>query len=348
MAEADSGSYFDITRIRQASETMTNERLKYLLDQQQTGRISARQNAELHDWYEKADMRDNLTDRLSENAVSALEIKMLDIINQQVSRFEASSEIIAGSGSIKIRRFTIFSRLAAVFLVLILAAGGLYQFYPFSKQVRQFTKYGEIRTLRLPDGSQVILNGNSQIAYDNNWKDAPIRLVYLTGEAYFKVVHTKDHRKFRVKTAENFSVDVLGTQFSVLNRKSGTRVVLSEGKVRCNLDEKQKQVLVLNPGDLVEFTKKPSEYILKSVEPALYSSWKDRRLILKNTSLRQISDMLTETYGLRIVTDEPELLEREVSGSVPMNNVQTLLEGISQACNLNVIQEGKNVFLSSR
>ncbi|WP_439585301.1 FecR family protein [Dyadobacter bucti] len=326
---------------------MTNERLQYLLDQQHTGNISELEAAELDSWYSQTEARENLTARLSENAAGALEVRLLSRINHEIDNTENRLENLEPSK--KLWEPARLYRIAAVFLGLLVVGAGLYIYDPFAaKQVSEVTKYGEIRTVHLPDGSEVILNGNSAITYAGDWKNDDTREVRLKGEAYFKVVHTSDNRKFRVSTDEHFSVDVLGTQFSVNSRESGTRVVLNEGKVQCNLGKEQGDALILKPGELIEFDTKPSKYIRKSVEADQYSAWKDRKLILKNTTFREISDMLTETYGLRITTENPDLLGREVSGSVPLDNVETLLEGLAEACDLNVRREGENVSFAPR
>ncbi|RZM11206.1 MAG: hypothetical protein EOO88_47215, partial [Pedobacter sp.] len=48
------------------------------------------------------------------------------------------------------------------------------------------TKTGERRTYMLPDGSEVILNSNSSISFENNFGGKE-RRVHLSGEAFFKV-----------------------------------------------------------------------------------------------------------------------------------------------------------------
>lgn len=326
---------------------MTNERLQYLLDQQHTGNISEQEAAELDSWYGQAEARGSLTDKLSENAANALEVKLLSRINHEIDNTENAVESVEPSK--KLWEPARLYRIAAVFLGLLVVGAGLYMYNPFAaKQVSEVTKYGEIRTVHLPDGSEVILNGNSEITYAGDWKNDDTREVRLKGEAYFKVVHTSDNRKFRVSTTEHFSVDVLGTQFSVNSRESGTRVVLNEGKVQCNLGKEQNSALILKPGELLEFDTKPSKYIRKSVEADQYSAWKDRKLILKNTTLQEISDMLTETYGLDISIENPELLRHEVSGSVPMDDVETLLDGLAEACQLDVKKEGAHVSIALR
>ncbi|WP_247235710.1 FecR family protein [Telluribacter sp. SYSU D00476] len=320
--------------------------MNYLLERQSTGQATEEESAELDQWYAAPADHPNFTDQLSEAALSALEVKLLSNITTSIDLSEPAEESqvpvkpLPASGI-----FTRWYWVAAVFVGILLGSIGIYHYYQSSSLVQVTTDFGEIKTFVLPDGTEVVLNGNSELVYAADWEGDLLREVQLKGEAFFKVVHTRDHRKFRVNTTPDFSVDVLGTQFLVTNRASGKRVVLNEGKVQCNL---KKDTLLLKPGELVQFASEPSRYVHKQVDPSLYSSWTDHRLVLKNTSLKEISEMLAETYGLEVVADNPALLQRQVSGAVPMDDVSILLEGIASTCNLTIRQEEKTIYLTDK
>src|SRR5258706_2779745 len=69
-----------------------------------------------------------------------------------------------------------------------------------SGQSEYRTAFGETKTLVLPDGSTVMLNANSQVAFHKNWEERPVREIWLEVEAYFSVVPTENHKPFRVIT----------------------------------------------------------------------------------------------------------------------------------------------------
>src|SRR5690606_15777064 len=107
------------------------------------------------------------------------------------------------------------------------------------------TGYGETRKINLPDGSLVVLNANSELKYESNWQQAPMREVWLQGEAFFEVVKTTEEKQFIVHTG-SLDVEVLGTQFNVHNRHQKVQVVLSSGKVKLQPLERQESLL-MNP-----------------------------------------------------------------------------------------------------
>lgn len=80
-------------------------------------------------------------------------------------------------------------------------------------------------SVKLPDGSVVLLNHNSSITYD---KDFDPRQVHLSGEAYFKV--TPADRPFTVIT-ELGEIEVLGTKFNVDSSEDELEVEVESGKV---------------------------------------------------------------------------------------------------------------------
>ena len=62
------------------------------------------------------------------------------------------------------------------------------------------TAYGQIKQEKLPDGTEVFLNANSNIAYKNEWKEGTDREVWINGEAFFHVKKTAHKDKFTVHT----------------------------------------------------------------------------------------------------------------------------------------------------
>jgi ferric-dicitrate binding protein FerR (iron transport regulator) len=320
---------------------MDKERLLYLLENEKSGQNSPAEAEELETWYRSAEVRQAFTDSLSAGGMSALEDKILARIEAATSEREQGIELPDSKPG-----WFGWGKIAAAVLFLIVAGIGVYVFQRQNRRVTERTGFGETRVLTLPDGSEVTLNGNSELSYAAEWPE--LREVTLEGEGYFKVVHTRDHRKFRVRTGADFSLDVLGTQFNISQRESGTRIVLDEGKVRCNLGDSEGDTLVLKPGEMVQFRKKPLEYRHERVEKGLYSAWKEHKLVFKNTSLREVAAILQDTYGLETNTGLPELLDRQISGSVPTDNVDLLLQGIAEASAVTITRDGSQLTIQPK
>ena len=233
-----------------------------------------------------------------------------------------------------------FELVAAVFIGVLICAICYYTFFKPVDFVVHRTAYGQTKTITLPDKSTVILNSHSSIRYASSWGEDEIRQVWVEGEAFFSVVHTQNHQKFLVNTPSSMAVEVLGTQFNVKNRQSGTRVVLKSGKVKLLLNQntKEKQI-VMAPNESVELTKTAAGYIKKQVDAQQYISWTKNKLIFKNTTIAEIKTLLEETYGLIVRIPDKNLLNQRISGSVPSNNIESLLFALSESFNYQIVQE---------
>jgi ferric-dicitrate binding protein FerR (iron transport regulator) len=215
--------------------------------------------------------------------------------------------------------------------------------------VVQETAFGETKNIILPDGSTVMMNGNSSITYKADWKSGKPREVWLKGEAFFSIVHTADHQRFFVNTSDQFNIEVLGTTFNVLKRQGKTKVTLNTGKVRLNMKESKDSPLVeMKPGELVEFDDASNQYTKKSVNPEAYSSWKSRKMVFEQTSLADIILLLEETYGLTVEVKDRSLLKHTFNGTVPTDNVDILLEGLSQLFDLQITKQNTHIKIKSK
>ncbi|QHT67148.1 hypothetical protein GXP67_11070 [Rhodocytophaga rosea] len=236
-------------------------------------------------------------------------------------------------------------RIAAMLTGIIISAVIAYYFLNEKDKVISYaTAYGQTAKIVLPDSSIITLNGNSSIQYISGWSSQVRREVWLKGEAFFSVKHTYNHQKFQVHTSDKFNVEVLGTEFNVYNRNAKTRVVLNSGKVTLNMQESSSQShLTMNPGEMVEFKDNPSKFVKRGVNAAAYSSWINKKLILDNTSFREIVSLLEETYGLSVMVPDKSLYEERFTGIVPCENAGMLLNAIALSFNLTIQKQGDQV-----
>ncbi|WP_236676243.1 FecR domain-containing protein [Chryseolinea lacunae] len=229
---------------------------------------------------------------------------------------------------------------AAVITLLMVTA---VYFMTGTKPWKEYTTaYGETKTVVLPDNSKVILNANSSLRILNNWTEKPEREIWLEGEAFFSVVHTKDHKPFKVMTSDGVSVEVLGTTFNVYKRTLKTTVILNSGQIRLNLPlEKTREKILMKPGDMVEF--KGSKYKKEEVDPRLYTAWTQNKIMLNHTSLGEMVRMLTDNYGLDVKVTDTTLLEQTVSGSMPLGDDDVLLQQMAKAFQLKITRNGQTI-----
>lgn len=240
-------------------------------------------------------------------------------------------------------------RVAAAVAVLLLAGLGVWQFArpEFSGPQRIHTAFGETRTVTLPDGSTVLLNGNTTLTFAADWQEGTSREVWLEGEGFFKVAKQAAPTGGRVKFithTPNLDISVLGTQFNVNTRRGNTAVTLLEGKVRLeNPRNRQARVLEMKPGDHAQLVKGIEKVDLRPAKAEAYAAWTKRLFLFDNTPLRDIATLLNDTYGLEVVFEDQELAERRFTANMPSDNPETLLNVVAATFDLDVTRTDRQI-----
>lgn len=212
------------------------------------------------------------------------------------------------------------------------------------------TRYGETKTLSLPDGSVVTLNADSHLSFPATWDTDKPREVWLDGEAYFRVQEKKGtgQAKFSVH-AKPVTVVVVGTVFNVKHRKKRSQVVLESGKVNLLVQQTghREQQVFMKPGELADVGESAPVRV-RSVDPASFTSWQSNQLVFRKTTLQEIATQLEETYGYTVTFTDPALPDKRFSGSVPAQQPDLLLMTLSKLYNLNISKQNNQVTISPR
>jgi transmembrane sensor len=225
-----------------------------------------------------------------------------------------------------------YLKIAAAILVLAVCAAVLFLTLHQPKYQIVSTAYGEIREVTLPDHSVVTLNGNSTLTYDSKLTTASTREVMISGEAFFHVVHTKNNQKFKVHTSNNVTIEVLGTEFTVNERRSKTRVVLHSGKILLDIEEKEgHKDILMNTGEFVEVSENDSQIVRKQVDSRLYFSWKNKMLVFKDTPLRDIVAILEDSYGIKTIVRDTTILNERFTATYPSDNIDVLIKALEKS-----------------
>lgn len=241
-------------------------------------------------------------------------------------------------GKSSLNKWIKISVAAAVLLIAAVLA-----FYPGSKPITYATG-AQKQLIILPDSSSVILNAWSCLELSSSWEKG-VREVTLEGEGFFNVTHTYDDRPFRLLTASGISVNVLGTSFNVSTRKERTQVLLEEGKILLRVpDHGTQQEVVMKPGELIALEQDGVQKM--QVNPRLFTSWREGKLDLNESSLADLIEMLELNYGLKVSVGNAHLLKQTISGSIPYVEGEEMLYQIAKAFRLHVNKEKERYLLT--
>ena len=240
---------------------------------------------------------------------------------------------------------------AAILLVIVLQFNPFKMFPGSSNHQIVTTEYGHRKALSLPDGTKIILNANSTLKYPAKWNKNTKRILQLQGEAYFNVIKKPagSQNEFVVLTKDG-RIKVVGTQFVVHERGKGTRVVVEEGRVEIspqqdNLKEPDEvSKVVLNSDQLLQFRKNT----IKSGNPQNvnvmpYISWWQKQFILDKTQFSEIVQRIEDTYGLSVIINDDQLLNKTLSGSIENQNLDTIINALANALLISVVKQGNTI-----
>jgi ferric-dicitrate binding protein FerR (iron transport regulator) len=219
--------------------------------------------------------------------------------------------------------------------------------YFFSGQIfydTYVTSYGMTKNILLEDGSEVTLNANSTLRVPKDLITNEVREVWLEGEGFFSIAKRPNYVRFLVH-ANNVNVEVLGTKFNVNNRRGNTEVVLSEGSVKLtsDLQEKNNAVLYMKPGDMVSLSQRDAIFKRKVVVPEKYSAWQSNKLVFEDTPLYEVAQKIEDYYGVQIVIQDKTIADRQLTGTLPNNDLGIVLKSLSASHNLSIQREENQI-----
>ena len=232
---------------------------------------------------------------------------------------------------------------AAIILVISLFVSILPVSYIFNKQIT--TDYGEIKQVRLPDGSELTLYSNSKLSWNGlNFKSQ--RVVYLDGEANFDIKYNQDATKFKVKTKNEVTIIVYGTEFRFFTRERGSKVELNKGVIKLHYKEgKSKKTIALNPGESISLNKENRLTERGTFNPDRNVEIKKHRFVFNNTPLSELKNLISENFGLGIFIPDKEIEKLTLTGTYTGNSLNELINSLSAVTGLNFYKHHGRIYI---
>ena len=209
---------------------------------------------------------------------------------------------------------------------------------------------GEVRTVRLADGSRVTLGADSVIAVRMGEDGRQVRL--RRGEAMFDV-RRDPARPFEVNAADT-QVTVLGTRFTVKAAPNAVRVNVIEGVVRVAKAEPaviapftpRPQGRRITRGERLESRQGEPLQALAAADPAQAAPWMEGRLVYENASLAEVVDDLNRYSPLKIRLADDDLGEMRVTAALNHDQVGQFLGSLPDTLPVRVTRaEGGRVLI---
>lgn len=212
----------------------------------------------------------------------------------------------------------------AVLMVMGAAGYGVQRALP-GQQADYRTRIGERRKLALPDGSELVLNTDSAIQLRFTGQER--RIILLAGEVLLR--SHADPRPLLVETAQG-TAQALGTWYAVRMQDGRSDISVFEGKVRVQ-PRQAAQAAIIASGQ-------QAHYGDRSVSPPTPAddtqiAW--RQGFIEARSMR-LDDFLQELarYSADGLSCDPSVAALRVSGSFPVDQIDTVLESLALTLDL--------------
>jgi transmembrane sensor len=193
---------------------------------------------------------------------------------------------------------------------------------------------------KLPDGSKVFINKNSEIAYVV--KDH-VREVKLKGEAYFEVVHN-EQEPF-VITVNDVLIKDIGTEFNVRTLESGDiEVKVDGGEVQ--FYSENNEGLKLMKGEKARYDKTNKAFTKVSAD--IFdntSSYRTKVFNFKNARLQDVIDELNEVYMCDIRLNNSKLANCRLTSPFNNQSIEEVVDIIADLLDLKVEHNGNTFTL---
>ena len=201
-----------------------------------------------------------------------------------------------------------------------------------------------LKMVELEDGTRIWMNPGTTITYDKKTFDDSIRLINLTGEAYFNVAHNAA-KPFRVQ-AGKLSTTVLGTSFNVeaYENEPEMRVLLVTGSVRVNVGKSEK---ILRPGQMLNFSKQHETAKINAVDVSdKQEQFTNGRLVFENLPLKDVLKRVERVFGLEVtITNENILKNKRITGAYYRDNAELALSRILFIHGLHYHKKGEKNYV---
>lgn len=192
------------------------------------------------------------------------------------------------------------------------------------------TETGEVRSVRLADGSRVTLAPHSAIAFDGARQARLLR-----GTGFFAVQHDAA-RPFRVVASEAVATD-LGTAFEVRRDDDGARIAVREGRVLASCQHRSIDPADMRAGDVAELDCATGHVRTSSARPSAMASWMQGEVVVADRPLGEAVAALRPWHRGLLLTRGPGMA-RHVTGVYDLRRPDRALAAMRRAHGVSVWQ----------
>lgn len=237
-------------------------------------------------------------------------------------------------------------RYASMLVLIVSLVGGSYWWLTSSTAPTPNYTYvnvlpGNKSKITLPDGTNVTLNGNTQLRYDVEPRKHR-EVVLMKGEAYFDVA--KDANcPFRVHV-NDMQIEVLGTQFNVRLNEDAIETALLSGAVQLSSDSLL-QDYQLRPGKKSIYRPASHQITICDNDGLTDARWKDGYLAFNSLPFSKVLQEIENWYGVKIQLRNQCLANDKLTGAFYKETLESVLVSLSMQYGFKYKMEREHIII---
>jgi transmembrane sensor len=233
----------------------------------------------------------------------------------------------------------------AIFAVSLWLATIQHQETPAATAHQYATAVGQIRTVWLEDGSEVILSGATSLRTD--FSTDVRRVVMSDGEALFLVA--KDTLRPFIVDVPNGSARALGTTFNVHRGPDESTIAVIEGLVQVSPPAWRSGASTnLSAGAQVALSTDGLVGRIKAVNPQEIGSWQSGRLIFVDRTIRAVIADLNRYSSTPVTLAVIDAADVRISGNIQLDHIEEWLRALGPAFGIDLVRNEHGMMLVSR
>ena len=203
------------------------------------------------------------------------------------------------------------------------------------------TQPGEVRELRLADGSLLTLNGDS--ALDWQFVDGRREVRLYRGEADFQVAH--DPARPFIVSAGEARIRVTGTRFDVRLEEGGVDLAVSEGRVLASSEGREPLPVV--GGQQVQW-RGGALQAPQALDARQRLSWQRGKLVFRDQPLEHVFAELERSQSARVLFVDEAARAVQVTGVFALNDPEAVLRAVETTLPVSLVRLPGLILVTSR
>ena len=267
----------------------------------------------------------------------------------EINVFEAEKNIFANIAATKRNiPHTIllyWQRIAAILIIPLLVLSA-YLYMNQDNSAYDTIEYQEVRSphgtfseVRLPDGTNVWLNGGSSLKYPLTFRKGE-RKVFLSGEGYFEV-HSDKENPFVVKT-DQMTLRATGTAFNIeaYTKDSITAVTMVNGKIDVVFENSSP--VTMTPGERASFNNQTKQCLITQTDPYKWYAWKDGLMIFRDDPLEFVFKKIGQTFNVNITVKDSAIAKQLYRATFEDESLDEILNLLKLTAPIQYKKYGRN------